>query len=134
MSRGEAPPPQIGNAKRAASWVVIGTGASQLLRLAGNVGLARLLAPEMFGLMTLVNTVLRGLYLFSDIGIGPNIVQHKRGADPDFLRTAWSLQAVRGTVLWLILLALAHPITGEALTFRSPLPADLVGLWRLAGG
>lgn len=110
MSRGEAPPPQIGNAKRAASWVVIGTGASQLLRLAGNVGLARLLAPEMFGLMTLVNTVLRGLYLFSDIGIGPNIVQHKRGADPDFLRTAWSLQAVRGTVLWLILLALAHPI------------------------
>lgn len=103
--------PKIGNAKRAASWVVVGAGASQVLRLAGNVALARLLEPEMFGLMALVNTFLRGLNLFSDMGIGPNIVQHERGTQPTFLRTAWTLQVMRGISLWAIMMAIAWPIS-----------------------
>jgi 23S rRNA pseudouridine1911/1915/1917 synthase len=31
-------------------------------------------------------------------------------------------------------LGFAHPITGEALSLRAPLPADLAAAWRQIGG
>ncbi len=59
-------------------WVVIGFGGSQFLRLISNLILTRLLIPELFGLMALVNTFIMGLYLFSDIGIRPSIIRSSR--------------------------------------------------------
>ena len=46
---------------RSSSWLVLGYGGSQALRLASNLILARLLFPEAFGLMALVNVVTMGL-------------------------------------------------------------------------
>jgi len=86
---------------RSASWIVLGYGASQAIRLASNVILARILFPEAFGLMALISLVTVGLMLFSDVGIAPSIAQSKRGDDPDFLNTAWSIQIVRGFCLWI---------------------------------
>lgn len=85
---------------RSASWLMIGYGGSQALRLAANLILARLLFPEAFGLMALVNVAVVGLSLFSDVGIGPSIAQSKRGDDPVFLNTAWTIQVIRGFALW----------------------------------
>ncbi|WP_417713590.1 oligosaccharide flippase family protein [Pseudophaeobacter arcticus] len=95
---------------RSASWMMIGYGGSQALRLAANLVLARLLFPEAFGLMALVTVVTVGLSLFSDVGIGPSIAQNSRGDDPDFLNTAWSIQVLRGFGLWAFTLALAWPM------------------------
>ncbi|MEY8835228.1 oligosaccharide flippase family protein [Phaeobacter italicus] len=95
---------------RSASWLMIGYGGSQALRLAANLLMTRLLFPEAFGLMALVSVVTTGLALFSDIGVGPSIAQSKRGDDPDFLDTAWSVQVVRGFILWGMTLLLAWPI------------------------
>ena len=92
-------------------WTVIGFGASQVLRLGSNLILARLLVPEFFGLMALVSIFLIGLDLFSDVGLGPSIVQNKRGDDPDFLNTAWTIQVMRGIVLWLGSLLIAWPVS-----------------------
>ncbi|MDF1727358.1 MAG: oligosaccharide flippase family protein [Sulfitobacter sp.] len=94
---------------RSASWIILGYGGSQALRLASNLILTRLLFPEAFGLMALVATVTVGLTLFSDIGIAPSIAQSKRGDDPDFLDTAFTIQAVRGLLLWGFAAALAWP-------------------------
>ncbi len=47
--------------------------------------------------------------MFSDIGITPSIIQNKRGDDPNFLNTAWTMQVIRGLVLWLITLLGAYP-------------------------
>ncbi|MFN3500356.1 MAG: oligosaccharide flippase family protein, partial [Pannonibacter indicus] len=66
-----------------------GTGGQQLLRLASNLALTRLLFPEAFGLMALIQTFMVGLQMFSDIGIRPSIIQNKRGEEADFLNTAW---------------------------------------------
>ena len=55
-----------------------GFGLSQALRLGGNLIVTRLLFEEAFGLMALVQVVYTGLVLFSDIGIGPAIVQSER--------------------------------------------------------
>ena len=95
---------------RGTVWTLVGYGLSQCLRLGANLFLTRLLAPEMFGLMALVNVFILGLTLFSDIGIAPSIIQHDRGDEPDFLNTAWTLQIVRGFVLWLCCLLLALPV------------------------
>ena len=51
--------------------------------------------------MALIQTFIIGLQMFSDIGIYPSIIQNKRGEEPDFLNTAWTIQIVRGGVLWL---------------------------------
>ncbi|HAA27014.1 MAG TPA: polysaccharide biosynthesis protein, partial [Cyanobacteria bacterium UBA8553] len=92
-------------------WTIAGYGASQVLRLGSNLILTRLLLPEFFGLMALVNVFIIGLNLFSDVGLGPSIIQNKRGDDPDFLNTAWTIQVMRGVVLWLGSLLIAWPIS-----------------------
>ena len=91
-------------------WVIIGFGTSQFLRLINNLILTRLLVPELFGLMALVNTFIMGLNLFSDVGIKPSIVRSERGEDPVFLNTAWTLQVVRGCGIWICSLIIAFPL------------------------
>jgi O-antigen/teichoic acid export membrane protein len=98
-------------AVRGVLWTVLNYGASQVLRLGGNLLLTRLLYPEFFGLMTLVNLFLVGLRLFSDVGIGLSIVQNKRGDDPAFVNTAWTIQVIRGFVLWAFCLVITYPLS-----------------------
>jgi len=95
---------------RSTSWVLVGFGGAQVIRLASNLILTRILFPEAFGLMALVTVITVGLMMFSDVGIGPSISQSKRGDDPAFLNTAWTIQAMRGLTLWVITLLLAWPM------------------------
>lgn len=95
---------------RGTIWTVVGYGASQAVRFGSNLLLTRLLFPDLFGLMALVNTFLLGLHLFSDIGLRPSIIQNPRGDDPKFLNTAWTLQVFRGLGLWLCCLLLTWPL------------------------
>ncbi|SMX26463.1 Teichuronic acid biosynthesis protein TuaB [Pelagimonas phthalicica] len=87
-----------------------GFGMSQMIRLASNLILTRLLFPEAFGLMALVMVFLMGLGQFSDVGVTPAILQSKRGDDRNFLDTAFSIQVVRGIGLWLVACACAWPM------------------------
>lgn len=95
---------------RGTVWTVASYGASLILRLGSNLILTRLLFPKLFGLMALVSIFLTGLHLFSDIGVGPSIIQNKRGDDPTFLNTAWTLQVIRGFCLWFCSLLIAWPV------------------------
>ncbi|MFH7320745.1 oligosaccharide flippase family protein [Desulfurivibrio sp. D14AmB] len=93
------------------AWTMAGYGASQFLRLGGNLILAWLLSPAIFGLMALVRVFKAGLEMFSDIGIGPSIIQNKRGQEPAFQNTAWTIQIIRGFGLWVVTCILAWPFT-----------------------
>ncbi|MDQ7069895.1 MAG: oligosaccharide flippase family protein [Rhodobacterales bacterium] len=95
---------------RSSGLTVVGYGTSQVLRLASNLVLTRILFPEAFGVMALVSVFMMGLNMFSDLGIGPSIQQNKRGDDPDFLNTAWTIQVIRGGILWAVATALAFPM------------------------
>lgn len=97
-------------AVRGGLWTALGFGASQAIRLAGNLILARLLFPEAFGLVGLVNTFLIGAVMFSDLGIATSIVRSPRGDDARFLATAWTIQALRGALLFGAVAALAGPL------------------------
>lgn len=96
-------------ALRASGWSLFGVLGTNLFRLLSNLVLTRLLFPEAFGLMALVQVFIYALQTFSDIGIHTSIIQNKRGDDPNFLNTAWTLQILRGVVLWLGSCALAWP-------------------------
>ncbi|ACK71066.1 polysaccharide biosynthesis protein [Gloeothece citriformis PCC 7424] len=92
-------------------WTLVGYGCGNVLRLANNLILTRLLEPELFGLMALANSFLTGINLFSDIGIKPSIIQNERGDDPDFLNTAWTLQVIRSWFIWLVCLVASVPLS-----------------------
>ncbi|MBD2605307.1 oligosaccharide flippase family protein [Scytonema hofmannii FACHB-248] len=95
---------------RGAIWTIAGYGTNQVLRFGSNLILTRLLVPEYFGLMAVVNTLRIGIELFSDLGITQSIVNNKRGDEPAFLNTAWTLQIIRGCVLWLFCLLITLPV------------------------
>jgi O-antigen/teichoic acid export membrane protein len=111
-------------ALRSSLFTLGGFGASQLIRLASNLILTRLLFPEAFGLMALVTVFLVGLGQFSDVGVTPAILQSRRGDDRDFLDTAWTIQVLRGLGLWLVACALAWPMAAlyDAALLRQMLP------------
>jgi len=71
---------------------------TQVLRLGSNLILTRLLFQEVFGLTALIQVVLVGLHLFSDVGIGPSIVQNEKGAKPEFLDTAFTVQLAKAPI------------------------------------
>lgn len=96
-------------ALRATGWTVVSYGATQMLRVVNSLILTRLLLPAAFGQITLVTTLMIGIALLSDIGLGPSVIQSARGDEPNFLNAAWTLQAVRGAALWGMALLLTWP-------------------------
>jgi len=89
------------------TWATASFGAIQLIRMVNQVVLARLLAPSLFGIMLIVNSVRTGVELLSDVGISQNIISNEQGHTEDFYDTAWTLKAARGIVLGAICFFLA---------------------------
>jgi O-antigen/teichoic acid export membrane protein len=110
---------------RGTLWTVGAFGLGTVLRVVTNVVLARLLAPELFGIMLIVNSLRTGIELISDVGIGQNIIYHKDANEPDYYNTAWTLQAIRGVILWLVSLAIAVPV---ARFYQSPILVFIIPL------
>jgi O-antigen/teichoic acid export membrane protein len=95
---------------KGAIWTVGSYAVNQVVRLGTNVVLARLLAPEIFGVMFIVTSLRTGADLISDLGFGQNIVQNAHADEPDFYNTAWTLQVLRGLLLWVICAAATLPL------------------------
>jgi O-antigen/teichoic acid export membrane protein len=91
-------------------WSILEYGSGMGLRVVSSLVLTRLLLPAYFGELTLVNTLVVGISLLSDIGLAPSVIQSTRGDDPVFLNTAWTIQVLRGVMLWLIAIALSWPM------------------------
>jgi O-antigen/teichoic acid export membrane protein len=119
---------------RGAIWTIAGFGCTQILRFGNNLILTRLLIPEYFGLMALVTTFRVGLELLSDIGIGQNVVNSKRGDDPNFLNTAWTLQIIRGIAIWLLCVLISFPVAKFYNDERLVGLVSIVGLYSLLEG
>ena len=98
-------------AARGTMWTTMGFSLSYAVRLFSTLLLTRILAPDVFGLMSLGAVFLSAAVMFSDLGTGPSIVRSPRGDDPDFLRTAWTIQAIRGAGITLLLCVVAWPLS-----------------------
>ncbi len=115
----------VGCPVNASAWTIGGDVACQVLRLANSVVLSHLLVSRDFGLMAIVNAFLIGVQMCCDLGVGQCIIQDRDSRRPEFYNTAWTLQAVRGLALWIVLLALAAPV---AAYYREPQLALLLAV------
>ncbi|MBI4566717.1 MAG: oligosaccharide flippase family protein [Planctomycetes bacterium] len=95
---------------RASLWTLGSEGASNAIRLVSNLILTRLLFPEAFGIMAVVQVFIQGLSMFSDVGIRPLIIQHARGDDPAFLNTIWTVRLLRGATLGVAACLISWPV------------------------
>ncbi len=84
--------------------------------------LARLLAPEDFGLLGIAMLAIATLETFSQSGFQSALIQKKENVE-SYLNTAWTVSAIRGTLLFLILFFSAPLI---AVFFNSPQAALII--------
>ncbi|MDB6176901.1 oligosaccharide flippase family protein [Paracoccus sp. Z330] len=112
----------------------VGYFLGQGIRLASNLILTRLLFPDAFGLMALVTMFVLGVVMMTDVGLTPSIMQSKRGDDPKFLNTAWSVKMLLHSFYFVIICLLAWPAAQfyDAPQLVQLMPA--VGLSLLIGG
>jgi O-antigen/teichoic acid export membrane protein len=121
------------------AWTLAGYGLSQLLRAASVFVLARrLLGPQAFGLAALATVFLSGLEMLTDLGVGMDVVQHRRGDDPVFINTAFLIQSGRGLILCGVAAGLAFPFASfyhqPAIRWLAIVAALSVGIRGFASG
>ncbi len=100
----------------AGGWTLIGHFASLMLRMVGSLILTRIFAPDTFGILAIVGANTSVIGMLTDIGLRQAIIQSSNGGDLTFLNTAWTLQIVRGVLIWGLssLFALGLYFAGEA--------------------
>lgn len=84
-----------------------GHGLAQVIRFGSNLVLTRLLAPELYGVMSVGYVVVTGLWMFSNVGLNAGAIQNRRGDDPTFLNVTWIVQIGQGLFITLAALVVA---------------------------
>ncbi len=87
-----------GRAARGTAISLVGQLATQILRFASTIILARYLPETAFGLNAIISSATLGLWMISDVGIPASIVKSERD-DDDFVSTAWTMSMIRGVLL-----------------------------------
>lgn len=88
------------------------TAASAVFRLASSIVLTRILAPDVFGAVGVITSIVTVLALLSDMGFYAFIVRHKDGDDRRFLDCVWTIRLIRSLVLAIIMALGAHGLAG----------------------
>ena len=85
---------------RGSLWLSISGGTDVSLKLVRNMVLARLIAPDAFGVMAIIIAVNSLFEAFTQIGIKEAIIQSPDGQEKKFLNAAWCISVARGTILY----------------------------------
>jgi O-antigen/teichoic acid export membrane protein len=70
------------------------------------MALARLLAPEAFGMMAIIGSSGMIIHTITDIGVKESLIQHPRGGEQRYVEAAWWLAFGRSFMLYMIFFAL----------------------------
>jgi O-antigen/teichoic acid export membrane protein len=99
----------------AALWIGLGFSLTQAIRLGSSIVLTRLLSPDMYGLVAMGTVIISAVVMMSDFGFSLGVIRDRRGDDPTYLNTIWTMQLVRGVALSVLmnLAALAMLAAGE---------------------
>jgi lipopolysaccharide exporter len=94
------------------SILAAGTISDHVMRFVRNMILARLLAPEAFGIMGTIIAVLAAFEALTQVGIRQAVIQNQSRAETEFLNVAWLLALSRGVGLYIIVF-IASPLIGS---------------------
>ena len=92
-------------------WMSLGSGAQAILQLVVLMILARLLTPSDFGVVAVALVVLGFSIIFSQLGVGPAIVQRKV-LELEHLRMAFTLSLLFGLIITALVWLSAPEISG----------------------
>lgn len=92
------------------TWQYASVFSQAFLHLFIFAALARLLSPADFGLMSMAAIFVGFAELFSQLGVGPAIIQHRQ-LTPVHIRVGFTLSILSGIVMVLVLWAVAPTIT-----------------------
>lgn len=92
--------------------MAVGTLVERLVRLGRNMILARLIAPDQFGLMAIVLAVIGLFEALTEVGVAQAVIQNKKGDTPEFLNLAWWFGVARGFTVAALALPLAPLVAG----------------------
>lgn len=95
---------------RSGMWVGAAQVGVQILSIARSVALARLLTPDVFGLIALAMIIIRAIETFTRPGIAQALIARQQQFE-EAAATAFTLLVVRGVLLSLLLAAAAPLIT-----------------------
>lgn len=91
-----------GRSVRSGGILAAGSLSENLLRFIRNIILARLLAPEAFGLMATIMATVAAAEAFTEVGLTQSIIQNKKGSEKEFLNVIWWFSAFRAIMLYVI--------------------------------
>jgi O-antigen/teichoic acid export membrane protein len=92
--------------KSGVSYTASGQIITYGIRFISNLTLARLLAPDLFGLMLVGYTFTYAAALLSDIGLRTSIIQNSRADDRDYRDSVWMVVFMRGILIALFVSSL----------------------------
>ena len=96
---------------RSTSWVGATSVITNLLSLIRGIILARLLTPEIFGLMSICLVVIRGVEIFTETGFGTALIHRQKNYEEE-KDTAFTLMVIRGFCLAIFTVVIA-PFVAE---------------------
>lgn len=114
-------------------WVFVSQCISRSLGFIRTIILARILAPNDFGLMGIAFLGISILQTFSQTGIGAALIQNKDNIS-EHLDTVWTIQLVRGVVLFLLLFSFAPLIAHFFNAPRAKLIIQVIAIGQLFDG
>ena len=80
----------------------IGVFVAKTIGFTSKVILTRLLAPQEMGLMVMILSLTALFDVLTEIGIKQSVIQHKNGAEPEYLNMAWWFQILRAIGLYVV--------------------------------
>lgn len=92
----------------ASFWVFFTYGASQVIRFGSSLITTRLVSPDLMGIVAVVMLVLVGVEMFCDTGLWAYVVRHKTPEDETILNTVWSIQVIRGWIVFFLILLFSY--------------------------
>lgn len=107
---------------RSGYWLLGLRASNQLLNVVKLLVLARLLAPDQFGVMGVALLTIGVVSLATETGLEQALIQRKGDIDP-YMNSAWTLLVARGTAI-LTILWLAGPLASQF--FRVPEASTIV--------
>jgi O-antigen/teichoic acid export membrane protein len=105
-----------------------------IIRLGSSLILTRLLQPEAYGIMTILNSIGYVVEMLGDIAVTVSIVRHELGEEPAYLNTAWTLRLLRALFNTALVYGAAPLICS---LYRAPEltgPLRVFSLWFLIAG
>jgi lipopolysaccharide exporter len=88
-----------GKVFRGGMWLGVGSFTEQVVRFGRSIILARLLAPEAFGVMAVVLSASTLIHSLTDIGVKEAVIQNPRGGEDEYIDSAFWLAIGRAFAL-----------------------------------